>query len=318
MLSIKKILFPTDFSRGANLALLEALFLAEQHQAELHFVHIVDPYDDPNNPTHRFPTVQELTALTKDLLSSERLPAFAPEKLASVKLVTTFERHLSVAPAILSYVERNDIDLIVMGTHGRRGLRHLLLGSVTEEVVRFAPCPVFTVRDQKGPVTVRPIRRILVPVDFSEHARLALAHAKELASLYGAELQILHVFEEVIHPAFYVSGKTSIFEFMPQVQTEATKQIQQLLDEVVGNKYPAEIYLKEGHPAQEIVNFVGDHGTDLIVIATHGLTGIEHFLLGSVTEKVVRMAACPVFTVKGFGKSLVPGTFIITESEDHA
>lgn len=316
MLTVKKILFPTDFSRGANLALLEALFLAERQGAELHFLHIVDPYDDPNNPTHRFPTVEELKTLTTELVSPERLPVFAPEKLANLKLVTRFERSLSVAPAILDYAEKNDADLIVMGTHGRRGLRHLLLGSVTEEVVRFAPCPVFTVRDQKEPVPVGLIRRILVPIDFSEHARQALAHAKELALLYGAELQILHVFEEVIHPAFYVSGRTSIFEFMPQLQREATKQIQELLDEVVGNQYPAEIYLKEGHPAQEIVNFVSEHGTDLIVIATHGLTGIEHFLLGSVTEKVVRMAPCPVLTVKGFGKSLVPGAFI-ADSKEH-
>lgn len=316
MLTVKKILFPTDFSRGANLALLEALFLAERHGAELHFLHIVDPYDDPNNPTHRFPTVEELKTLTTELVSPERLPVFAPEKLANLKLVTRFERSLSVAPAILDYAEKNDADLIVMGTHGRRGLRHLLLGSVTEEVVRFAPCPVFTVRDQKEPVPVGLIRRILVPIDFSEHARQALAHAKELALLYGAELQILHVFEEVIHPAFYVSGRTSIFEFMPQLQREATKQIQELLDEVVGNQYPAEIYLKEGHPAQEIVNFVSEHRTDLIVIATHGLTGIEHFLLGSVTEKVVRMAPCPVLTVKGFGKSLVPGAFI-ADSKEH-
>ncbi len=314
MLTIKRILLPTDFSRGANIALLEALVLAEQHGAELHLFHVVDPYDDPNNPTHRFPTAQELLALTAKLVSPERMPAFTPEKLASVKLVTRSERGLSVAPAILEYIEKNAIDLVVMGTHGRRGLRHLLLGSVAEEVVRFAPCPVFTVRDQKDPVVVRPIRRILVPIDFSEHARQALAHAKELAVLYGAEMQILHVFENVIHPAFYVTGRTSIFEFMPQLQREATLQIQALLDSVVGSQYPADIYLKEGHPAQEIVNFVSEHGTDLIVIATHGLTGIQHFLLGSVTEKVVRMATCPVFTVKGFGKSLVPEA-ILTQAQ---
>jgi len=314
MLKINRILFPTDFSRGANIALLEALVLAERHQAELHLLHVVDPYDDPNNPAQRFPTLQELQALAAKFVSSERMPAFTPEKLERVKLVTRSERGLSAAPVILEYIRNNDIDLVVMGTHGRRGLRHLLLGSVAEEVVRFAPCPVFTVRDQNEPVSIRPFRRILVPIDFSGHARVALAHAKELALLYGAELQIQHVFEEVVHPAFYVTGRTSIFEFMPQPQREATRQIQELLDTVVGNQYPAEIYLKEGHPAQEIVNFVGEHGTDLIVIATHGLTGIEHFLLGSVTEKVVRMASCPVFTVKGFGKSLVPEA-ILTEEQ---
>lgn len=309
MLTVQKILLPTDFSRCAEQALIHAMFLTQQHRVELHFYHVIDPYDDPNNPTHHFPTTEEMSKLVVEFATPDLASKLHADQLRTMKTRETQERGLSIASAILEYATKNDIDLIVMGTHGRRGLGHLLLGSVTEEIVRLSPCPVLTIREQQEKGSIKLVQRILVPVDFSGHARQALANARELADLYGAELQILHVIEEVMHPAFYVSGRTSIFEFMPQVEADSAKYIQQMLDEVVGKGYPAEIYLKEGHPAQEIVNFVEPHKTDLIVIATHGLTGIEHFLLGSVTEKVVRLAQCPVFTVKGFGKSLVTSLF---------
>jgi len=315
MLTIKKILFPTDFSRSANHALVQALYLAERHNAVLHLFHVAGQYDDPNNPSYHFPTPEEMLRIVQNLATAELANEYSLERLQQLLFIQRQERSIVAAPAILEYASNNEIDLIVMGTHGRRGLGHILLGSVAEEVVRLSPCPVLTMRERKDGDKVQPVRRILVPVDFSGHARQALAHAKELARMYAAELQVLHVIEEVMHPAFYVSGRTSIFEFMPEVEKDSTKQIQHMLDEVMGPNLPAEIFLREGHPAQEIVTFAENRKSDLIVIATHGLTGIEHFLLGSVTEKVVRLALAPVFTVKGFGKSLVEGSFVDASNE---
>ncbi len=80
-------------------------------------------------------------------------------------------RGFSTAPAILEYAKHNDIDLIVMGTHGRRGLGHLFLGSVAEEVVRLSSVPVLTVRERETPKPFEKMRRLLVPLDFSQHAR---------------------------------------------------------------------------------------------------------------------------------------------------
>jgi len=315
MLTIKKILFPTDFSQAATDALLQALYLAEQYKAELHFFHVMDPFDDPNNPSHHFPTQEEILELVQQQMASNLAQAYLKRKGKHVHVFEKQERGIAVAPTIVDYVSEHEIDLVVMGTHGRSGFGHLLLGSVAEEIVRRSPCPVMTIRGKKEGRSMLPINRILVPVDFSGHAQKALAHAAQLAGLYGAELQVLHVIQEIVHPAFYVGGRTSIFEFMPQVESESTKHIQELIDEIVPKDIPYGIYLREGHPTQEIVNFIEHHKSDLVVIATHGLTGIEHFLLGSVAEKVVRLAPVPVFTVKGFGKTLVEESLAYEISE---
>ncbi len=108
-----------------------------------------------------------------------------------------------------------------------------------------------------------------------------------------------------MHPAFSISGKSSIFDLIPGIEDDSRKRTTKMLNEVVSNKVKSNIYIKGGRAASDIIKFAKENSTDLIVIATHGLTGLEHMLLGSVTEKVVRMAHCPVFTVKAFGKNLV-------------
>jgi nucleotide-binding universal stress UspA family protein len=218
------------------------------------------------------------------------------------------QRSISTAPAILDYANENDIDLIVMGTHGRRGLGHLLLVSVAEEVVRVASCPVLTIREHEEPTPIEAIEQILVPVDFSGHSKKALAYAKEMAATYNARLHLLHVIEDVKYPAFYMSGRLSYFDIVPEVEAKSREALKKFLEDAGMSEATADIHVIEGHAAGDIVKFAASHSIDLVVIATHGLTGLDHFLLGSVTEKVVRRAPCPVFTVKAFGKSLFSGT----------
>jgi nucleotide-binding universal stress UspA family protein len=203
----------------------------------------------------------------------------------------------------LEYVSDNDIDLIVMGTHGRRGLGHLLLGSAAEEVVRLAACPVFTIRELKEPKPVMQVNNILVPVDFSNYSGKALAYASEIAQSYKAQLQVLHIIEETMHPAFSVTGKSSIFDLVPGIKDDSRKRAEKMIKEFVLDKVKSKVFIQGGRAASDIIKFANENSTDLIVIATHGLTGLEHMLMGSVTEKVVRMAHCPVFTVKAFGKT---------------
>ena len=213
------------------------------------------------------------------------------------------------APAIVSYAERCDIDLIVMGTHGRRGVRRLLLGSTAEEVVRTAPCPVFTVRSQDpSAVTPKEIASILVPLDFSRHSQTALCHAKELAAVYDARLDLLHVVEDWLrlHPAFYNTDVMTIAGIDPDLEGKAAEELKQFYHETEGPGPAVNFHVWKGHAAHEIIRFIIEHGSDLVVMSTHGLRGLEHFLLGSVAEKVVRRSPAPVFTVKAFGKALLP------------
>jgi len=191
-----------------------------------------------------------------------------------------------------------------MGTHGRRGIEHLLLGSAAEEVVRLADCPVFTIRESKEIKPIKLFERILVPIDFSDHSKKALAYAKEIADSYDANLQLLHVIEDTIHPAYSLSGKSSIFDLVPGIEEDSRRKMEEMVLEAGMAKEKTEQIVIGGQAANDIIEFAKDNTSDLVVIATHGLSGIEHLLLGSVTEKVVRMAPCPVFTVKSFGKDL--------------
>jgi nucleotide-binding universal stress UspA family protein len=281
MLSIRRVLFPTDHSSSAEHAYTCAVRLAAAVGAELHVLHVVLPDIDEQRAT-----------------DEESQPAGGwPAGLLVHHRVKVGE---SPASEIVAYCQDEDIDVVVVGTLGRTGLRRLLLGSVAERVVREAPCPVMTVPLRSPGQSVA---RILAAVDLSEFSRSTLAHARGFAELHGAHLDVLHVIQEVIIPSAYGP------ELAPMVTPDLEEQSRRALDQLIADVGPGggslEAHVSVGYPATEILRFADEYGVDLIVMATHGLTGLEHFLIGSVTEKVVRKAPCPVFTVRSFGKSVV-------------
>lgn len=306
MKKLQKILFPTDFSRCAEQALAHALYLAQEYDVELHMLHanVLLEYA-PHEAVHLFPKPEEVTAQLRELAYGHMSAALSARGTHDLRIKQVYQQGISIAPAILTYASENDIDLIVMGTHGRRGLGHLLLGSVAEEIVRMAMCPVLTIREHKDPHPVEAIERILVPVDFSEHARKALQQAKEVAEGYGARLQLLHVVEDLRYPSFYMAERFAYFDTRPEIAPRAQRELEQFFRGTEGPHVAADLHVIEGGAAHEIVKFAERNASGLIIIATHGLTGLEHFLMGSVAENVVRRAPCPVMTVKTFGKSLL-------------
>jgi nucleotide-binding universal stress UspA family protein len=210
-------------------------------------------------------------------------------------------------------VAEHNVDLVVMGTHGRQGLDRLLSGSVSEEVVRQSTCPVFTVLGRDEPQPGPEIQSVLAPVDFSEPARLGLAHARELAQVYDATLDLMHIVEDVVFPSVY--GIDPIAPQLPDVQQRAAEALERMADEVIGGAVPTNLHVIAGYAARDIIDFADENDTGLIAMATHGRTGLERFLIGSVTEKVIRSASCPVFTVKPFGKSLLPASVLSSDAD---
>jgi nucleotide-binding universal stress UspA family protein len=306
MLRIKKILLPTDFFPCANQALDHALYLARKYGAEFHMLHaIVLHDDDPHNPAAHIVNLDEIHERLKELATANMNASIHEREDGGVKVVMEQRRGVSAADVILTYAANEEIDLIVMGTHGRRGLGHLLLGSVSEEVVRMAECPVLTIRERAQQQDVDDVTRILVPLDFSEHANNGLRHAKELAETYGAKLDVVHIIEEMVQPAFYEMAGVPPEKVRTARRKKSVEEMERLFQEAGGPDVPVDYFVITGKANQEIVEFAKEADIDLIVIATHGLTGVQHLLLGSITEKVVRMAPCPVFTVKSFGRSLV-------------
>lgn len=308
MLTIEKILYPTDFSRCAAHALPHMLRLVERYRAELHLLHALVLHEaDPGSVTHPLPNMEELYKALEEQAAALLRAEVAAQGKEHIEIRRAQVRSISAASAILDYAAEHGIDLIVMGTHGRRGLRRLLLGSVAEEVVRLAPCPVLTVpeREMREGLAGDNVERIVVPVDFSQHAKLALAYARELAAVYGAHLHLLHVVDEVVYPDFYPPIMPSGGSITEELHDQSLERLRGLLTADTGPEIEADVHVGAGRAAPAIADFAKDQAMDLIVIASHGLTGISHVLLGSVTEQVVRRAPCPVFTVKAFGKRLV-------------
>ncbi|MGD2121617.1 MAG: universal stress protein [Gemmatimonadota bacterium] len=306
MIELRNILFPTDFSECSRQALSYAAKLATEHGAELHVMHaIVLHEDDPHDPAHHLPDPQEIRNVLEKL-AEKRMGALVQEHdIPDLVLTQVHRRGVSPAPPIVEYAREADVDLIVMGTHGRRGVRRLLMGSVAAEVVRMAPCSVLTVHGSRGSEPVGDFRHILMPVDFFLPSIGALGVACAFAKQYGSDLHIAHVLGDVLHPAFYNMGATRPSDLQPEILSETTSALESLLREA-GNcgNIQTECHVLEGHPAREIVRFARDHTTDLIVLASHGHTGIKHVLLGGTAEKVISGVECPVLVVKVSGKPL--------------
>lgn len=303
MLSIDRVLFPTDLSTGAARAFPQAAYLADWHDAELHILNVTGRHRHDYKETKRhFPMSLETLNEWLGRPDTPKSGAAWPD-LSTLPITQEQVESSDPAARIVTYAEDESTDLVVMGTHGRRGVERMLFGSVTEEVVRNAPCPTFTVRtDAEGPPN-RAVRRVLAPVDFSEASEAAVQHAREIAFTYGAEIDLLHVVEEPFYPPAY--GVDPAAFPTADVVSNVEKQLGDMAREKIGYEHVM-IEARTGDPANEILDYTEGNEVDLIVIATHGRTGLDRMLLGSVAERVLRRAPTPVFIVKPNRKSLVP------------
>ncbi len=308
MLNVKNILCPTDYSNCASQALEHALYMAKHYRARLHIIHAnVLHQDDLPNPANHSPDPKELREQLGNLFTKEidgdmqeYIQSFEDEVIRIEEL-----RGFSAAELIVQYADRHNIDLIVMGTHGRRGLGYMFLGSVAQEVVRVAHCPVYTVRESEKPQSPKKKNVILSPVDFSNHSNAALSVAREVADMYGAKLELLHVVENKIFSSYNIFEEKAIVRLQQDIVDQSRKKIKLVFDKSSGPGVRVEIKVVTGHVVSEILEYARSNRVDLIVIATHGATGLKHFLLGGVAEKVIRRAPCPVLTIRSFGKSTI-------------
>jgi nucleotide-binding universal stress UspA family protein len=335
MLQIENILVPTDRSASADRAFQHASFLADWHEAAVHALTVVQT-GPQGGMLDTWDLTEEQVADDLRLLwrgatgdppvaSEHETPSSEASSPAQQQLITAQVTGRSAPDEILRYAEDHDIDLIVMGTHGRSGLQRLVLGSVAASVVREATGPVLTVRvpetdaaaddaaaDEWDPSRraraiseeMPVVRRVLVPVDFSPFTPSAVAHGVELAQTYGARIDLLHVVEDLALPG-QPYGIESVGPDIGVLKEQAEDQLADLAREAIGFE-DIRVATRTGNPAAGILDYIESEQIDLVVIPTHGRTGLKRFLLGSVAERVVRGASCPVFTLKSFGTSLLP------------
>jgi nucleotide-binding universal stress UspA family protein len=297
MNAMKKLLVPTDFSDCAAHALAYAIELAQPAGAEVHLLHVFAVYDPELHGTVEDSMEASQRREQRVAGTEQELQALAAQHQAAGVVIETEQRRSMAVPAeIIAYAHEKKVDVI--GTHGRSGVKHFLLGSVAEQVVNRAPCDVLTVGAACAEDVERsPVRRILVPVDLSEFSGRLLQEARAAAHRYGAALDVLFVLEHWPLPILWV-GPGTVNDLVPSLRRQAQRHLEELVEATPGPDVPVTLHIQEGRPAATITDFAAKQDTDLIVIATHGVTGLGHFFIGSVTERVVRTAPCPVLTVK--------------------
>ena len=295
---IERILVPLDFSRASVEALDYAVWLAKQFHAAIHLVHVYPPDEASSIPGAAHILLQSAEAierLNEELtgIHQKHVPTFRPES-CHIRAGRPYEVIVGLAREI-------NADMIALSTRGHSGLKHLLLGSTAERIVRNGPCPVLVVRKrkQKSKAATKSfaIRTILVPTDFSQCSLSGTKYAALLARKLGATLRLFHAIYPYTNYVFVdragvrVSGLAEAVEETARQEMDALKQ----MDFLRGLKVETEIL--PGAAVDEICAAGGEPDVDLIVTSTHGRTGLKHALIGSVAEHVVRYAERPVLIV---------------------
>jgi len=284
-----QILFPTDGSEGSAAAFDHVLEIADSQDSTVHILNVADTTQD---------SVLRRQGEVVDTLvqEGETIVDDADDRAQQRGIETVTEVRQGVPySTIVDYAASHDVDLVVMPTHGRQGLRRFLLGSTSERVIRQAETPVLTIRPDTDTIEY-PYRNVLVPTDGSEGAQDALAIGADIATTEGAALHLLSV----------VTTATLGVDVRNEIQLSMLEEsATQILDDAsafateTGVEPAAEAVEFGSSIPQTIRTYIDDHDIDLVVVGTHGRTGFDRYLLGSVTEQLVRTSPVPVLTVRG-------------------
>jgi len=297
MLEIKLILCPVDFSEFSIRAYHHALSVAQHYRAKLVAQHIVElaryPYAD------YAASAGDYAAFGRALEEGgqQQLREFVARHRHEIQPELVV--HQGTAPdCILSFAQARKADLIVMGTHGRRGYDRLVLGSVTNRVMRRTPCPVLAVCNPPDTATsaemaaseehshVHHLSRILFCTDFSENSERALNYAVSAADEYDAELTLLHVLEDVPSPA-----KTE------QAIATATERLDKLISAEGRKTVRLKTAVRSGKPYQQIIELALEAQIDLVAMGVRGRGALDLAVFGSTTYRVLQLGPCPVLAV---------------------
>jgi nucleotide-binding universal stress UspA family protein len=290
MLKINRILCPIDFSEFSVKAYDYAQSLAWHYKASLLLVHVIDT---PLYPYYAIP--ETYVEICRQLRSNagQQLQEFAKTHTRRGVQPECCVEDGIVTDVILELAEAQAVSLIVMGTHGLRGIDRVLLGSVTDKVLRKAHCPVLAVRKpvhdlvtQVGVPDVIPLQRILCCTDFSDQSEQVLEHAVSLASEYGGELTLVHVLENVADSADVEDEIAKVMETLEKCIPPETRR-----------NCKTKTLVRIGKPYQQILELALESRTDLIVMGVRGRNALDLAVFGSTTYRVVQLGPCPVLVV---------------------
>jgi nucleotide-binding universal stress UspA family protein len=305
MVRIENILCPIDFSDFSRHAFDRAVAIARSHHATLTALHIVPirlatpalPYVEPQS-LGPF----EISDRDRERIVTELRRFLAVDDSIGVRVSCEATEAPDIHQEILMHAERLRADLIVMGTHGRSGFQKLMLGSVTEKVLRKARPPVLTVPasvPDSVPAEREPFQRILCAIDFSDCSMAALRYASSICEESHARLLALHVVE-LAPPAYdpLVGPPIDLPGYRQACETTSRERLRNVIPLALRRATDLDEIVVSGKPHHEILRIAEDWPSDLIVLGVHGRNIVDRMLFGSTVEPVVRRALCPVLTVR--------------------
>jgi len=302
--TLSHILCPIDFSEASQHALEQATVIAGWYDATLTVLHVHLP-----GPPMALEPFGVNAAPEEDSAELARLRLLAREA-ADAAVAADIKVNVVVdaghpARLILARAEPREIGMVVMGTHGASGFERLVLGSVTEKVLRRARCSVLTVPPRVHAPTAMPFQRILCAIDFSDSSLVGLEWAWSLADEAGATVTLLHVIEwpwdEPPAPPFDALPGTEgrrLIEFRQAAEASSRQPLEALVPANLQHRCPSAPLIRHGKAHREVLAAAADVRADLIVMGVHGRTVVDMTLFGSTTNQVVRQAPCPVLTVR--------------------
>lgn len=291
-MQFKRILCPVDFSDFSASAYEYALTLAEYYKAHLVALHAVElskyPYADYAGATG------DLADLLRALCEGGevKLREFVKKHSGHGVEPKLVVNQGNASDLILSFAQKDDVELIVMGTHGRRGFDRLVLGSTTDHVMRKACCPVLVVSNPAhnvmttGPDGKHRLSRILYCTDFSINSERALEYAISLAAEYGAELITLHVVEGTPDPT---TAEAMI--------AARTGQLDKLISDDQRKHLNVRTAVRCGKPYQQIVSYAKEVQAHLVVMTARGGDAVDRAVFGSTTYRVIQLGPSPVLAI---------------------
>lgn len=303
MIQITRILCPVDFSDHSRHALDHAVAIARWYHAAITVLHV-----------HRVPMpsfavgpVMAPEAFLPAMLSEEERVSLrrvveefaAAEGASGVAIDVLVDEALNIADAVVTRASELPADLIAIGTHGRSGFNRLVLGSVTEKVVRTAPCPVLTVPPRAldaASLAASGITRIICPIDFSDSSAPALRYAASLAQQAQARLTVVHVVELAPDAGDMLVPEGDVYR---AARFEAARRsMSETITADVRQACAIDELLLAGRPYREILRLAGEQHAGLVVMGVRGRGAVDRMFFGSTTQHVVRQAPCPVLTIR--------------------
>ena len=296
-MQFKNILCATDFSDFSNRTVNYGIALANEFDSKLFVCHVIDLSSVAIYGEFQLDPVGLQDRIMND--ANEQLQEIIGEQQID------WEPLISVGHAadeISRIVEEQDMDLVISATRGRSGLKRLILGSVTERLMRTLSCPLLVVHSPDKAVAASDdqevnMKSILIGCDFSPDSEVAFEHGLSLAQEFQSELHLAHVVETSVYQQLHKTESPVEEELQQEIQTRVIKKLQDMIPEEARNWCKPQTSLLDGHPYEELVKYADKNNIDMIVLGTRGHGLVKSLLIGSTTDRVVRNAPCPVLSV---------------------